>query len=380
MNDFSLKCFFFNRLNLKCQETIWSELKGGLWKHYNIDNHLKNSLIPANQPHRMLPVFKDYITIPPGVVFDNKTFTLKEDLYTPSFIEMDKLKLFKLFESYFSQFANKKIAVHLSGGLDSSIIICLLNYFKIPFFLIGLTSHRFEFRTEYIVQQLLAQLGEKTILIDMDEHPSYSNLCNRQLSQIPDENIKQVEASKALARACKGLADIVFTGQGGDTLFVDSMPNLPNTWSCNITNEFIPTFEVEHLYPNEGIELISPFADRNIINAFYSLRMGLGFDPSKKWARYFFNDILPRELTEYDYSADFFCTSLSGLDMAKHEITSLFRTAYEITGHNIFSYKATNTFLKEDVFNFEYQDYISYCNKISLAVWYHSLKREGYVK
>jgi hypothetical protein len=66
--------------------------------------------------------------------------------------------------------------------------------------------------------------------------------------------------------------------------------------------------------------------------------------------------------------------------MAKPEITKLFRTAFEITGHNIFSHKLTNTFINEDVFNFEYQNYISYCNKISLAVWYNSLKREGYVK
>lgn len=378
MKDYS-STFFLNNLKSKYQEDIWCELKNGLWEHLNIDNYLKNSLIPADQPHKEMPIFKDYIIIPPGTIFDEKTHKLKEDLFFTNFIEMDKAKLFKLFESYFSQFENKKIAVHLSGGLDSSIIIGLLNYFKIPFSLIGLVSYRFEFRTEYAVQQILAPLGKTTKLLDMDEYPSYSNLCNRQLSQVPDHNIKQVEGSKALARACKGVADIVFTGQGGDSLFVDSIPSLPHTWSCNINNEFIPAFEVEHLYPNEGVELISPFADRNIINAFYSLRIGLGFDPLKKWARYFFKDILPRELSESTYCADFFGTSLSGLDMAKPDVFNLFKTAFEITGHHIFSDNATNTFLKEDIFNFEYQDYVSYCDRISLAVWYHSLKREGYI-
>jgi hypothetical protein len=65
--------------------------------------------------------------------------------------------------------------------------------------------------------------------------------------------------------------------------------------------------------------------------------------------------------------------------MAKQEIIALFETAYEITKHNIFSKKEIDTFIKQDVYDFEYQDYISYCNRISLGVWYNSLNREGYV-
>lgn len=380
MSDISSKYLFYNNLKFNWQETIFHELKNGLWKQYNINNHIRNSLTPANQPHKILPIFNDYIVVPPGVILDEEKKVLKEDLYTASFGEMDKVKLLNLFQSYFSQFANKKIAVHLSGGLDSSIIIGLLNHFGIPFYLVGLESNRFEFRTEQAVQHKLAPMGKKTILLEMDKYPSFSNLSNRQLSAIPDDNIKQVEGSKAVARACSDLADVVFTGQGGDTLFVDLIPNLPNSWKCNISNEFIPYFEVEHLYPNEGIELISPFAEKSIINAICSLRIGLGYDPLKKWARSFFKEFLPRELSDYTYSADFFGTSLSGLEMAKEEIITLFETAYSITNHTIFSKNEINTFLKQDVFDFEYQDYISYCNRISLAVWYNSLYREGYVK
>jgi hypothetical protein len=379
MSEIRSKHLFYNNLELKYHETILHELKNGIWKQYCIDNHILNALIPANQPHKTLPVFNDYIVIPPGVSLDEKKKVLKEDLYTASFVEMDKVKLLSLFESYFHQFTNKKIAVHLSGGLDSSIIIGLLNFFKIPFYLVGLESQRFEFRTERAVQHLLAPMGKKTILLEMDKYPSFSNLSNRLISEIPDDNIKQVEGSKAVARACKKLADVVFTGQGGDTLFVDSIPNHPKKWKCNINNEYIPYFEVEHLYPNEGIELISPFAEKNIINAIYSLRIGSDYDPLKQWARIFFKEFLPRELSNFTYSADFFGTSLSGLDMAKEEIIALFETASKITNHKIFSKNEINTFLKLDVFDFEYQDYISYCNKISLAVWYNSLYREGYV-
>ena len=371
---------FINKTNFQYQENIFLELKDGLWKKYNIQNHLKNSLIPANQPHKKLSVFTDYIVIPPGAYYDVKTNTIKEDLYTPSFIPMDKHKLYKLFENYFSQFTNKTIAVHLSGGLDSSIIIGLLNHFKIQFSLIGLVSDLFEFRTERFVQQILSPLGKNTKLINMDEYPSYSNLQNRKLSNVPDDNIKQVEASIAIARASKEFADIVFTGQGGDTIFADAIPNPPNKWYCNILNEFIPCFETAHIYPNERLELISPFADKDIIDAIYSLRIGLKSDPTKKWARSFFKEILPQELTDFNYSADFFGTSLSGLELAKPEIVNLFNNAYEMTCHPIFSKKSIQNFIDFDVLDFEYQHYISYTNRISLAVWYNSLKREGYDK
>jgi len=374
------KLYFYNQLTGKFQVTIWSELKQGLWKQFNIDNHIVNSYIPASQPQKRLPVFENYTVIEPGTIYDTSTHQLNEDLYTPSLIEIDKIKLYELFEMYFAQFTNKKIAVHLSGGLDSGIIICLLHHFNIPFYLVGKISHRFEFRTEYTVQQILAPLGQSTTFIDMDDYLPFSNLSNIPLSQIPEENIKQVEGSKELARICKQLGvDIVFTGQGGDTVFVDSIPNIPNSWSCNISNEFIQSFEVEVLYPNEGLELVSPFADKKIIQAIYSLRIGTNIDPLKKWARNFFKDILPRELTEYIYSSDFFGTSLYGLEQAKAESDLLFKIAYDITGHAIFSPKITKLFLTKDVFDFEYQDYISYCDIISKAVWYNSLLREGYV-
>jgi len=172
----------------------------------------------------------------------------------------------------------------------------------------------------------------------------------------------------------------VFTGQGGDTIFVDAISSSIDSWSCNIGNEFIQTYEAEVLYPNEGLELISPFSDKEILNAIFSLRIGQKNDYLKKWARQFFSDILPKELVEYTYAADFFGLSMDGLEKAKPEIEKLFQNAYEITGKEIFSHQATKDFLVTDVFSFEYQNYIDYCNKISLATWYNSLLREGYVK
>ncbi|HOP51208.1 MAG: hypothetical protein KBG30_09450 [Bacteroidales bacterium] len=372
---------FFNKNTGTIQNDIWSELNEGLWKQLNINNYFSNSKIPSNQPHKTLPLFENYTIIPPGTFYDKKTHQLKEDLYYPTYIKTNKEKLYQVFEKFFAQYSNKKIAVHLSGGLDSSIIIGLLHHFNIPFYLVGLVSHRFEFRTEKIVQELLAPLGEKSILIDMDNYPPFSNLSQKPLSQIPDANIKQVDSSRAVAKTCKDLCvDVVFTGQGGDSIFVDAIPNSSDPWCCNIGNEFIQTYEAEVIYTEMGLELVSPYADKQIINTIYSLRIGQKNDYLKKWARHFFSDILPRELVEYTYCADFFGISMDGLEKAKPEIELLFKSAYEITGNEIFSPKVTKDFLATDVFNFEYQNYIDFCDKISLVTWYNALLREGYVK
>jgi asparagine synthetase B (glutamine-hydrolysing) len=372
---------FFNKNTDTLQKDIWTELNEDLWSQLNINNYFTNSKIPSSQPQKTLPLFEHYTIIPPGTFYNKGTHQLKEDLYYPTYVETNKEKLYQVFEKYFAQYSNKKIAVHLSGGLDSSIIIGLLHHFNIPFYLVGLVSYRFEFRTEKAVQELLASLGKESILIDMEDYPSFGNLAQKPLSQIPDGNIKQVDAGRAVAKACKDLGtDVVFTGQGGDTIFVDAIPKFSDSWGCNIGNEFIQTYEAEVLYPNEGLELVSPYADKEIINAIYSLRIGQKNDCLKKWARHFFSDILIRELVEYTYCADFFGTSMDGLEKAKPETKLLFKSAFEITGDERFSPQETENFLAIDVFNFEYQNYIDFCDKLSLATWYNALLREGYVK
>jgi asparagine synthetase B (glutamine-hydrolysing) len=378
-NNYKTKVYNFS--NRQIQDSLFLELKNGLWKDFKIENYLINSKIPAHQPHKVFDVFDNFKIIPPGVNYDVENDKLKEEIFLPKYQKTSKKDLYNSFENYFSNFKGNTIGVHLSGGLDSSIIIGMLNHFDIPFYLIGLVSHRFEFRTEKKIQEILAPSALETILLDMDDYPFFSELDKKPLSQIPDDNIKQIEGSKAIIESCKKLGvDTVFTGQGGDSIFVDAIPDNNTKWSCNIGSEFIMDYESNEMYPEEGLELLSPFADKKIIEAVYNLRFGQKEDVLKIWARQLFKEILPKELSGFTYCADFFGTSMSGLHIAKSEIDALFKVAYQITQHHTFSPKETARFLKLDVFDFEYQDYIDYCDKISLATWYNGLLREGYVK
>ena len=265
--------------------------------------------------------------------------------------------------------------MHLSGGLDSSLIICLLHYLHIPCTLIGLSTERFEFRTERAIQLKLMDYGEYSELIDVEQYPFYSQLSNTPKHQIPDSYIKQNEASKVLASAfAKQGVEIVFTGQGGDSLFVDTI--MLGVTSFNIGNEFTFPWEQDLIYSPLGIELVSFFSNPDIIDAICSMRIGQKEDPLKWWARKTFKEILPIELSDSAYCADFFGISMSGLEAAKPEIRLLCEEAYDRTKHPIFNPKGINEILSTDVFSLEHKTYCALCTKISIAVWLHSLFRD----
>ena len=232
-------------------------------------------------------------------------------------------------------------------------------------------GNRFEFRTERTIQNILANYGDNAQLIDVEQYQFYSNLANTPKHQVPDSFIKMNDADGALAQAFadKGV-DVVFTGQGGDTLLATEINS--DFAGYNIQNEFTFPWEQDLLYGPKGIKLVSVFSDTKIIDHIFSLRINQKDDPLKLWARQFFKPILPKELSDYTYRGDFFGLSISGLNDAIPSIKELFAEAYELTHHSIFLEKELDNC---DVFSLQYKTYTQLCTKISIAVWLHSLFR-----
>ena len=367
---------FYNAQTKQFQSDIWTELQAGLWKQYLINNRLYNDSIGELSLAEWKPVFPSLYPIYPGIKWDKTLESYIEERYSPNYdfsINLDSF--FSIAEDFFSKYTDKKIGVHLSGGLDSSLIICLLHHFGIPCTLIGFTSERFEFRTEQAIQYKLMEYGEYSELINLEQYPFYSKLASTPKHQIPDSYIKQNEASKALARAfAKEGVDVVFTGQGGDSLFTDAIE--PKSTSFNIGNEFIFPWEHDLIYSPIGIELVSFFSDKKVIDAICSMRVGQKKDPQKWWVRNTFRKILPIELAEYAYFADFFGLSMSGLEAAKPEIHLLCEEAYDLMQHQIFHPNSVKEILSTDIFSLEHDTYCALCTKISIAVWLHSLFRD----
>ena len=368
---------FVNTCSGKILTDIWTPLEKGLWQEFLVDNYLKNDKLGEVDQNKWLPIFPNYKVINVGFRWDSNKQEIVTDLYKPQLFNADLNSFLNAAEKYFNKYSDKKIGVHLSGGLDSSLIICLLKHFNIPFVAIGLSSNRFEFRTEKRIQEILMEYADDALLLDMDEYPFYSNLEKKPKHQIPDGNIKMIDASTALAHEfAKRGCNVVFTGQGGDTLLTEPMKDIYSFEGYNIANEFRFPWEEDFIYAPLGIELVSFFSDKDIINNITSLRIGQGDDSLKIWARKFFKEYIPIELSEYAYFADFFGYSMSGLNGAIPSFKMLFEEAYDYLKHPVFSEKNIKKLINTDVLLFEYNTYCEFASKLSLAVWLHSLFRK----
>lgn len=368
---------FVNTCNGKILTDIWSSLEEGLWREFLVDNYLKNDKLGEVDQNRWLPIFPNYKVINVGFKWDSGKQEIVPDLYKPQLFNADLNSFLDAAEKYFNKYSDKKIGVHLSGGLDSSLIICLLKYFDIPFVAIGLSSNRFEFRTEKRIQEILMGYADDALLLNMDEYPFFSNLEKKTKHQIPDSNIKMIAASTALAQEfAKRGCNVVFTGQGGDTLLTEPMKNIDLFEGYNIGNEFRFPWEEDFIYTPLGIELVSFFSDKDIIDNITSLRLGQGNDSSKRWARIFFKDYIPNELSEFSYCADFFGYSMDGLNSSMKTFKTLFEEAYDYLKHPLFSEKGIKKLINTDALIFEYKTYCEFASKLSLAVWLHSLFRK----
>ena len=374
---------FYNTKSDCIQENIWDELQQGLWQHFDIDAFLNNErqyAINVEQKDKIQKrlMFPNLAIIEAGYKW-NKAKQDTEIEYTtiPLKKECTRDTLMRALEEYFSRFKGEKLGVHLSGGLDSSIIMAWLRELGIPFTAIGFKSNRWEFRTEHRVQEAMAEYASHAELIDIDDYPFYNNIQDCPKCQTPyGIAFKDFDISRAIVKRFKELGvTTVFSGQGGDTLFVEPVENDISV-ELAVGDEFDISGENDLYYAPAGMKLLTPYADKSIIQQITSLRIGEKEDISKWWARDFFKDILPTELSRYNYVADMFGLSQSGLENAKPTIEGLFAETYDITGNSNFSPSETKRFIGYNVFEMEFKNYVDYCARISVAAWYHTLFRK----
>ena len=222
----------------------------------------------------------------------------------------------------------------------------------------------------------MAQYATQAELIDIDEHPFYSHIEDCPKCQTPyGVAFKDFDISRAIVRRFRDFGvTTVFSGQGGDSLFVEGIsPNVPLRLA--VGDEFEVSGENDLYYAPAGLRLLVPYSDMNIIQQIVSLRIGEQEDVSKWWVRSFFKDILPVELSQYCYVADMFGLSQSGLELAKPCTKKLFEEAYELTGNHSFSPDETRRMLQYNVFEMEFSAYVDYCARLSVAAWLHALFR-----
>jgi len=240
-----------------------------------------------------------------------------------------------------------------------------------------MTTNRYEFRTEKYIQNLLMPLAQDTILIDYEEHLPLSELLHVPPHQHPELLSINYSAENAMAEACQKLGiEVLLTGDGGDNLFAEALPNNPNEcpWLPQV---FSDPWPADLVYAPQGVQLIPVFADEGFMNCIYSLRRGDKEDNSKWWARNYFESILPQELVNYNYCADFWGLYISGLQKAIPTIRELFEQAYQLTKNEAFCPKEVAKLLGQDFLDAKKEMYQVIEARTAFAVWLNGLKKAG---
>ncbi|WP_366186485.1 asparagine synthase-related protein [Flavobacterium ovatum] len=352
---------------------IWKNHSKGIWKNIQPEIFEKNVKLGALNRSQCQPVIEDILPVYSGMLWNVEKKILTDPCFQPKLQYTDINDFLEASAIFFDQYKSKHIGVQLSGGFDSSIIITLLKHFKISFSLVGMSSSRYEFRTERYIQELIAPLGKNTVLIDFEDYLPLSQLEKVPAHQHPDMLNLNYHTNKAMAIECQKMGvEVLLTGSGGDNLFAEpiQLDARECTWMPQV---FRDSWLDDLAYAPHGIEVVPFYADLGIMNTVYNLRLGQGEDNTKLWARQFFKDFLPQELINYTYCADFWGLYIDGLLNAVPTIRKLFEHAYDITANPYFSSQNTNDLLNQDLRDAQKTMYQGIESRVSLAVWLNGL-------
>ena len=354
--------------------SVWKQLhETNFWRKAQFDNHEANSLSGAADRTGYRPVLTDWLALETGQIWCTQTKQAIDPVHIPVDGKESLSRFVDASRAFFSRFEGRKIGVQLSGGVDSSLIIGLLRHLGIRHGLVGLKSDRYEFRTERVIQERLAEQNYETELIDEATCLPCSGLNQVPPHQIPDLLSLNLAQDRMMAEACQRLnIEVLLSGGGGDTLLGQAVHSDPQscTWR---PQTFIDPFPVDVAYAPRGIEFCSFFDNREIVDAIWCLRRGQRDDQRKLWARNYFRAFLPRELVDFQYRADFWGRYIDGLAKAYDKIREIHARAFEITGNSYFDPVKLEALLSQDIYRPRKEFYQRIESRASSAVWICSL-------
>jgi hypothetical protein len=312
-------------------QDLWHQLRGGLWQSADLRAHEENTTLGLLARSNWKPIFPGYRALSPSQSWHAETGQVIEDTFPETVSAID---LLDAASDFFASLSGERIGVQFSGGLDASLIIGFLRHLAIPHTLIGLTTTRYEFRTEAFVQAVLSAGPTDSILVDYESCLPMAGLEQIPPHQQPDISVCNFAANQALAAACVSAGVTVFlSGAGGDVLLGSDASASICPWLPGI---FHDGWLDDLVYRPHGIRLIPFFAQPSVGTALWSLRRGKGEDIQKIWAREFFDSFLPRELSAFTYRADFWGLYIDGLQQALPSLQRLHERAYELTALDYF--------------------------------------------
>jgi len=226
-----------------------------------------------------------------------------------------------------------KVAIEISGGLDSSIMIGIFQKLGYEPLLIGTVSQLYKFRTERHIQHTIAKNFKNVILyestsrqftnlLDTPDHflPNYASLhhsvCAETVRILEEEGVKYV-----------------LQGTAFDCMLVEGVDGNPNEMPWPVLEG---DWLHDYVFAPKGLAYIDVAALNPVRQTLLSLRNGQKQDIQKWWARKFFADLIPSELSQYAFKANFGPLWWDGLLSSADQITRIMELAWQVTSLPVF--------------------------------------------
>ena len=349
----------------------------------DLDSSLANGLFVLRKPGTYRPV-AGIIPIPGRTrwSFDGHAISYLEAPWYKKINKNTQLSRIEKIALHYLRFIKDKIvAVELSGGLDTALIIEFLKQLEVKMVFVGFNSFEYEFRTERTIQNHYLQFTEKSQMIDYQRCSAFGNLRETPIHPFPMADSLYHSRHSMIAKATHDLgANILLNGNAGDSLlghgfknFVyDFVPDGYDPWS--ITD----IWTVETIFKPLGITYACPFAFNSVIRAFLAIRCGEADDPMKLWARRAYSNLLPYQLSRYAYKANHDCWVADGLKLAEDDIRDIVTVALGVTKNQNLNVDSM-IFTARHYFHAGEREKHEFLMKLSFAVWIYGFVREGLI-
>jgi hypothetical protein len=287
----------------------------------------------------------------------------------------------KIVKTYLRHLTGKLIAVELSGGLDTALIIELLRRYDVKLAMVGFVSSEYEFRTEHFIQDYYLNYAHNYKMIDYRNCGAFGRLLETPVHPFPVADSLYHFRHNVIASAAKELgAKVLLNGNAGDSLLGHGFAGRAN-WSVPFGYDpwsITDMWTVETIFKPKGIDYVCPFAFNSLVRLLISLRRHEDDDPMKLWARKMFRDILPPQLSLYAYKASHDGWVADGLKSAEQDIRELLRTVGAIVPDERLNIDkmlsiASNYFLATS------EEQHMFLIKLSFLVWVYAFIREGFL-
>ena len=341
----------------------------------SLENHIKNCSYFSPHPHIYTPVLNGIYPIPPKTSWDfsfGKPILVHpsaEIQFPTSSTSLDNLT--KIAERLLNRLQLRNIAVELSGGLDTSLIIAILKEVNIAPVLIGLESQRYEFRTERAIQNYYLNQVKQGVLIDYEKALPFARLLSTPPHPIPNKASLFYYGHQVIAETASRLgANTILNGVGIEPFLVEPLTSKTNQYLWRLAME--DSWPEEFIFSGFRCSYVNVAKIKPIYQLLLKLRKGQPLDIQKLWARKYFSKLLPRELTEYSYKAAFDGIFQAGLNAEIGNIRAMASAAYEFTG-NIKLHPSTLEKKLEKASDLRQDENIEVLGKLSFVSWIHSL-------